>query len=151
MVQGCPDFRAPNIKQEHSSLGTKAGWLDDKCLYITVRYLIPMPTIPSSGDLRRKVDPNSSERMSWVISCGISAAILHDFSARMAKILIRGSDLRKFARNIKRDASAVLKLKAEGWRVLILWECETKQLGTLRSRLRTFLRRGGNEPDAVSR
>lgn len=33
----------------------------------------------------------------------------------------------KFARNTQRDAEAVAALKALGWNVSIVWECETRQ------------------------
>lgn len=32
----------------------------------------------------------------------------------------------KFTRNVDRDRQNVTHLKAMGWRVLVLWECETK-------------------------
>lgn len=33
----------------------------------------------------------------------------------------------KIERNIERDADAKKKLEAEGWRVIIIWECELKK------------------------
>lgn len=45
----------------------------------------------------------------------------------------------KLERNIARDADARRKLEADGWDVLIIWECETKNAGALASRLRAFL------------
>ncbi|MGV3576325.1 MAG: very short patch repair endonuclease [Devosia sp.] len=34
----------------------------------------------------------------------------------------------KIDRNVERDHEAIVKLKKLGWRVLIVWECETRQL-----------------------
>jgi DNA mismatch endonuclease (patch repair protein) len=45
----------------------------------------------------------------------------------------------KLARNIERDKKAVAELRASGWKVLVIWECETKDLGPLRRRLANFL------------
>ncbi len=32
----------------------------------------------------------------------------------------------KFARNVERDRKAIENLKADGWQVVVVWECETK-------------------------
>lgn len=45
----------------------------------------------------------------------------------------------KFARNVKRDTAARRHLKARGWKVLTLWECEIKNKDALRSRIHAFL------------
>lgn len=44
----------------------------------------------------------------------------------------------KFARNRARDARDLAKAKAEGWSVLVIWECETKSADLL-ERLQAFL------------
>jgi len=46
---------------------------------------------------------------------------------------------RKFARNLARDAEQEKALRRAGWRVLVVWECETRDLEKLRARLRKFL------------
>lgn len=46
----------------------------------------------------------------------------------------------KLARNISRDHEAVERLRAMGWRVLTVWECETKQTADLEEVLRAFLK-----------
>lgn len=45
----------------------------------------------------------------------------------------------KLARNSERDAIAQRQLRAAGWRVLVVWECQTKNLDRLRGRLSKFL------------
>lgn len=47
--------------------------------------------------------------------------------------------LTKFAENKARDASAIAALEAAGWRVRVVWECETLRLETLGPALREFL------------
>jgi len=41
--------------------------------------------------------------------------------------------------NVNRDRRNLKALKREGWRVLTVWECETKDLGRLARRLEKFL------------
>ena len=45
----------------------------------------------------------------------------------------------KLARNAARDARNLAALRALGWSVLVLWECETKDEAALTARLRSFL------------
>jgi len=46
----------------------------------------------------------------------------------------------KFAANVARDRTAIRALKALGWRVLVVWECETRNLSALSNRLNIVLR-----------
>jgi DNA mismatch endonuclease, patch repair protein len=41
--------------------------------------------------------------------------------------------------NVERDRRHQLNLIAQGWSVLVVWECETKRLDPLAERLRSFL------------
>lgn len=45
----------------------------------------------------------------------------------------------KFARNVERDARKENELRAAGWRVEIVWECETRDPVLLKERLRALL------------
>ncbi|ABD08019.1 T/G mismatch-specific endonuclease [Rhodopseudomonas palustris HaA2] len=47
--------------------------------------------------------------------------------------------LPKLKRNQDRDRAALVNLADLGWRVLVVWECETKDAVVLRERLETFL------------
>jgi DNA mismatch endonuclease (patch repair protein) len=47
--------------------------------------------------------------------------------------------LPKLTRNKERDAVSVGALKAAGWHVLVVWECETRDAEGLRARLESFL------------
>lgn len=46
----------------------------------------------------------------------------------------------KLARNKARDARNVSELERDGWRVVVIWECETRNPDLLASRLREALR-----------
>jgi len=45
----------------------------------------------------------------------------------------------KIGRNRSRDAASVSKLKVDGWKVLIIWECQLRSEARVASRLRRFL------------
>jgi DNA mismatch endonuclease (patch repair protein) len=45
----------------------------------------------------------------------------------------------KLGRNIERDALHVRELKRQGWRSLILWECQLRDVVRLENSLRRFL------------
>ncbi len=49
----------------------------------------------------------------------------------------------KLRGNSDRDAAAISALESDGWRVLIVWECETRNLEKLSGRLNRFLDRAG--------
>ena len=46
---------------------------------------------------------------------------------------------KKIARNKERDQEHVSALNAKGWRVLVIWECETKDIERLGKRVRAYL------------
>ncbi|MCZ6652752.1 MAG: DNA mismatch endonuclease Vsr [Planctomycetota bacterium] len=41
--------------------------------------------------------------------------------------------------NVTRDRRQIRKLRRLGWRVLVVWECQTRDLEKLRAKLRRFL------------
>jgi DNA mismatch endonuclease (patch repair protein) len=45
----------------------------------------------------------------------------------------------KLKRNVERDARNIALLESDGWDVMVIWECEIKDLARLTSRLSTFL------------
>ena len=51
--------------------------------------------------------------------------------------------LQKFARTVNRDATVREALERAGWRVLIVWQCELRDIDALGSRVLAFL--GHNE------
>lgn len=48
----------------------------------------------------------------------------------------------KIEANRERDARKRAELEAMGWDVLVIWQCETKEIEALKSRLWTFLEQG---------
>jgi DNA mismatch endonuclease (patch repair protein) len=46
---------------------------------------------------------------------------------------------RKFEDNVRRDAAAQEALAEAGWKVLVVWECEVRDVAELEDRLREFL------------
>lgn len=46
----------------------------------------------------------------------------------------------KLIGNIRRDAAHLTKLKSDGWKALVIWECEAGDKRKLISRLQRFLR-----------
>ncbi len=57
----------------------------------------------------------------------------------------------KLARNLERDAENRAKLEARGWRVLAVWECETKKPELLAATILSFLQPEDREPAASVR
>jgi DNA mismatch endonuclease (patch repair protein) len=47
--------------------------------------------------------------------------------------------LPKLQRNVQRDRASIRALKRDGWRVLVLWECQLKDTAKLQRRIRKFL------------
>lgn len=45
----------------------------------------------------------------------------------------------KLRRNVERDAENVAALRSQGWRVRVVWECETAQQSRLMATLKRFL------------
>lgn len=45
----------------------------------------------------------------------------------------------KLARNVARDAANLDALHAAGWKTIVIWECETKDLSVVRRRLLKFI------------
>ncbi len=46
----------------------------------------------------------------------------------------------KLLRNVARDAENIAELKADNWKVLVVWECETKNIIKLKTRIIRFLK-----------
>ncbi len=50
----------------------------------------------------------------------------------------------KIERNRQRDQRSQAELAARGWTPLVIWECEMKDAGALKSRLDDAVRAGGH-------
>lgn len=49
----------------------------------------------------------------------------------------------KLSRNRARDAASLAAMAEAGWDVLVVWECETKDIDALREKLRAFMESDG--------
>ena len=52
----------------------------------------------------------------------------------------------KLTRNVERDRNAIAALKAAGWTVAVIWECETKKSDVVEMRLRKIFMGGQLQP-----
>jgi len=58
---------------------------------------------------------------------------------------------KKFSENVERDKTRAKELKKLGWRVSVIWECETKDLTRLQRKIRSILRSSAGRPMQSSR
>ncbi len=56
----------------------------------------------------------------------------------------------KFRQNMERDARQQDELRAAGWTVVVVWECELREINVLTARLRTIGRCGTLPDDEVT-
>jgi DNA mismatch endonuclease (patch repair protein) len=96
------------------------------------RYRLHVPDLPGKPDL---VFP----RLRKIID--VRGCFWHRHGCRRCRIpSSRRSYWRaKLARNADRDKETVKVLRRNGWKVLIVWECETARPATLRRRIERFL------------
>ena len=59
--------------------------------------------------------------------------------------------LAKFAANLDRDRRVMRSLHRDGWRVIVVWECQTRNAEQLRKRLTSALAVANPQADPVSR
>jgi DNA mismatch endonuclease, patch repair protein len=45
----------------------------------------------------------------------------------------------KLKRNVERDKEVITKLKYLGWKILVIWECQTKNIQDIRKKIKYFL------------
>jgi len=50
----------------------------------------------------------------------------------------------KFESNVQRDRANRLKLRATGWKVLVIWECEVKDSERLQYKIKRFMEKATN-------
>jgi len=97
------------------------------------RYRLHVKTLPGTPDLAFP----SRKAVIFVHGC-----FWHSHTAcRKGRVPSSNTDFwaPKLARNVARDAEQLQSLRKQGWRVLVLWECELKADTQLAQRLRRFL------------
>ncbi|MFW8594730.1 very short patch repair endonuclease [Cribrihabitans neustonicus] len=127
-----PERRSANMAQIRAK-DTKPEMLVRRIVHgLGYRYRLHRKDLPGKPDLvfgpRRKVI--------FVHGC-----FWHQHSCRAGRIPASRRDYwePKLQRNVERDATHLAALTGSGWQVLTVWECETKDLDALRSRLLEFL------------
>lgn len=105
------------------------------CREIGLAYRLNVGDLPGSPDLA-----NKSAR--WAIF--VNGCFWHYHkNCRLAKIPARNREFwaAKLAGNRERDARKIRALRARGFRVAVVWQCETKDLRRLRERLQRWAKR----------
>lgn len=100
---------------------------------LKVRYRLNGPGIPGKPDIVFK----GRKRVIFVHGCFWHQHARCRRAKRPATRLAFWSQ--KLDGNIRRDKRMVRALRAEGWSVLTLWECQLSDPEALRRKLRTFL------------
>lgn len=128
-----PERRSANMAKIRAK-DTKPEMLVRRMVHaLGARYRLHRKDLPGKPDLvfgpRRKVI--------FVHGC-----FWHLHSCRAGRIPTSRRDYwePKLTRNRERDEAACAALEADGWQVLVIWECETKDPAALEQRLRDFLK-----------
>lgn len=105
------------------------------CREIGLRYRLNVKSLPGSPDLA-----NKTKR--WAIF--VNGCFWHRHTAcRLGTLPKRNRAFwrKKFAANRSRDARKLKELRALGYRVAVVWQCETIEQETLRDRLQIWAKR----------
>ena len=96
------------------------------------RYRLHSPDLPGSPDIVFK----KRRKVIFVHGC-----FWHGHECRYGKLPKSKNEywVQKIDRNKARDKETVLNLQKLGWRSLIVWQCELKNIETLQKRLVKFL------------
>ena len=99
------------------------------------RYRLQARELPGRPDIIFR----SSQRVMFVHGC-----FWHRHAGKCRRATMPKSRLGywgpKLEANKKRDRSVEAKLRARGWRVLVVWECQLSNLDKVRSRIAKFMR-----------
>ncbi|WP_281262227.1 very short patch repair endonuclease [Acuticoccus kandeliae] len=105
---------------------------------IGCRYRLNVRTLPGSPDFANKA-------RRWAVF--VNGCFWHHHKA-CRRATIPGANrpfwLEKFASNRRRDAAAARALRRLGFRVVVVWECETADPGPLFTRLSEILKPSGD-------
>lgn len=132
-----PDTRSPEqrrrIMQAVKGKNTKPEWIVRRLLHrIGYRYRLHVKNLPGRPDIvfsRRK-------KAIFVHGC-----FWHAHGCRIGRPPKTRTAywLPKLDENNRRDTSKQEQLRARGWSILVVWQCETKDLASLEFRLKEFL------------
>ncbi len=105
------------------------------CRALSLSYRLNVATLPGSPDLANKA-------RRWAIF--VNGCFWHSHkNCRLATTPKRNQEfwLRKFRENRRRDARKVRDLRRLGFRVAIVWQCETRNRDSLFRRLQSWAKR----------
>lgn len=132
-----PDTRSPEqrrrIMQAVKSRDTKPEWIVRKALHrLGYRYRVHARDLPGKPDVvfrkRRK-------------AIFVHGCFWHMHGCRIGQLPKSRLDywVPKLERNRQRDREKQDLLAAQGWTILVIWQCETKDVAALEFRLQRFL------------
>ena len=116
-----------------SPLATQLGEFLAQKHAMGYRYRLHRQDIPGKPDIAFR----SRHKVIFVHGC-----FWHQHSGcRQGRLPKSNADywLPKLQRNMERDQIALGKLAASGWKVLVVWECETKDVLALANKVKRFL------------
>jgi DNA mismatch endonuclease (patch repair protein) len=134
-----PEIRSVNMRRIRST-GMKPEMAVRRAVHgLGYRYRLHVNDLPGRPDLVFR----SRKKIIFVHGCfwhqhpGCSAAHIPASNVQYWSA--------KFARTIARDSTNLRELCANGWEVLVIWECEIKDIATVQATVRRFLteRAGG--------
>jgi DNA mismatch endonuclease (patch repair protein) len=128
-----PEGRSANMRRIRSK-DTKPECIVRSIVHqMGFRYRLHAPDLPGKPDItlrsRRKV----------IFIHGCFWHLHNDCSEGRIPASRREYWLPKLERNRERDASQVARLKEDGWKVLVVWECEISNMPKLKRKLQRFL------------
>ncbi len=99
------------------------------------RYRLHKKSLPGTPDLVFA----SRQKAIFVHGC-----FWHQHNAKKCKITrLPKSNLsywkRKLDANVKRDKKNILRLRRKGWKVMVIWECQIRDLDRIEKRIQAFL------------
>lgn len=112
---------------------TKPEWAVRRMVHgLGYRYRLHVRALPGCPDLVFR----PRKKVIFVHGC-----FWHGHHCRGGRNIPRGSKywVQKLEENASRDRRHARKLRSAGWRVLVIWECQLKDLKKLASRIVSFL------------
>lgn len=106
------------------------------CRELGMHYRLNVKSLPGSPDLANKAHR-------WAVFVN-GCYWHHHKGCALGSMPTANADFwrDKFAANRSRDARKIRQLRADGYRVVVIWQCETRDRPALRDRL-SYLRKAG--------
>jgi len=129
----CKNKRSQNMSKV-KSFGTKPELIVRKLLFsMGFRYRINVKKLPGKPDIVLK---------KYNVIIFVNGCFWHQHKGCSKGTLPKTNKefwRTKLQNNIVRDKNNIFKLENDGWKVLVLWECELEDLEEIKSRLLNFI------------